>query len=271
MNGIKQRVLTYGLGTFLAAGVLGAHAQDSSAISTNIGTEPLLPFEVVYDVGNNLINAGSANLSLKREGDEWVYNLTTRPTGVFKLTGKGKIQETSVFTVVKSADDNMRVLPKRYSYRQDEEAKRSVDAWFNWDSNELTYKSRGEEGTESFSDPVLDRLSVTLKVMNELKHRPFEEAKLTVFDSGRIKQVLFINEGPETVSTNAGKIDTIRVRSANAGSVRHTVTWFAPELDYIPVKIEQHKRGDLVARLTLVKLRSEKGDLTSVKKKLINK
>ncbi len=268
MNGIQQRILALCLGILLILGGQ-ANAQETSATKAE-QSGPLLPFEVVYDVGNNLINAGSAKLSLKREGDEWIYNLSTRPTGVFKLTGKGKIQETSVFTVVKSADDNMRVLPKRYSYRQDEEAKRSVDAWFNWDNNELTYKSRGEEGTESFSDPVLDRLSVTLKVMNELKHRPFEEAKLTVFDSGRIKQVLFINEGSETVSTNVGKIETIRVRSENTGSVRHTVTWFAPDLDYIPVKIEQHKRGDLVARLTLVKLLSEKGNLNSTKK-LIDK
>jgi len=268
MNGIKQRIFALCLGILL---ILSGHAYAQEASAKNAGqSEPLLPFEVVYDVGNNLINAGSANLSLKREGDEWIYNLTTRPTGVFKLTGKGKIQETSVFTIVKSADDNMRVFPKRYSYRQDEEARRSVDAWFNWDSNELTYKSRGEEATESFSDPVLDRLSVTLKVMNELKHRPFKEAKLTVFDSGRIKRVLFINEGPETVSTNVGTIETIRVRSENVGSVRHTVTWFAPDLDYIPVKIEQHKRGDLVARLTLVKLRNEKGDLSTVKN-LINK
>ena len=255
MNGIKQRVLALCFGTLLALCSQG-NAQEDSAKNTKL-PDLLLPFEVVYDVGNNLISAGSAKLSLIREGDDWIYSLTTRPTGVFKLTGKGKIQETSVFTVVKSANHNMRVLPKRYSYRQDEEAKRSVDAWFNWDNNELTYKSRGEEGTESFSDPILDRLSVTLKVMNELKHSPFEEAKLTVFDSGRIKQVLFINEGVETVSTNIGDIETIRVRSENAGSIRHTITWFAPELDYIPVKIEQRKRGDLVARLTLVKLRNQ--------------
>lgn len=248
MNGNLKSVLTLGLSVWMAVSGMASHAQ------SNPFDEPLLPFEVVYDVGNNLISAGSANLSLKREGDEWVYSLTTRPKGVFKLTGKGKIQETSIFTVVKSADDNMRVLPKRYSYRQDEEDKRSVDAWFNWDNNELTYKRRGEERTESFSDPILDRLSVTLTVMNELKHRPFEEAKLTVFDTGRIKEVSFVNEGQETLNTQIGEMETIRVRSENVGSSRHTVTWFAPELDYVPVKIEQHKRGDLVARLTLVKL-----------------
>ena len=70
----------------------------------------------------------------------------------------------------------------------------------------------------------------------------------------------------QTEADSMSKIETIRIRSENAGSVRHTLTWFAPELDYIPIKIEQHKRGDLVARLTLVKLRSEKGDFNSVKK-----
>jgi hypothetical protein len=254
MNGNLKRLLTLSLTAWASLCCVAAHAQ------TDPFDEPLLPFEVVYDVGNNLISAGSANLSLKREGDEWVYSLTTRPKGVFKLTGKGKIQETSIFTVVKSADDNMQVLPKRYSYRQDEEAKRSVDAWFNWDNNELTYKRRGEEHTESFSDPVLDRLSVTLTVMNELKHRPFEEAKLTVFDTGRIKEVSFVNEGKETLNTRIGEVATIRVRSENVGSSRHTVTWFAPELDYVPVKIEQRKRGDLVARLTLVKLSNLSSD-----------
>jgi|GEM_PF-321251 len=274
MNGIKRHVLALfynnmfyskmivsGLffsGLLLSSLALSTHAaaQEDNNKHQADAAEALLPFEVVYDVGNNLISAGSANLSLKREGDEWIYNLSTRPTGVFKLTGKGKIQETSVFTVVKSANNNMRVLPKRYSYRQDKESKRSVDAWFNWDSNELTYKRRGEEVTEEFSDPVLDRLSVTLKVMNELKYRPFEEAKLTVFDSGRIRQVLFVNQGEETVSTQIGEIETIRVRSENSGSARHTVTWFAPSLGYVPVKIEQHKRGELVARLKLVKLRN---------------
>jgi hypothetical protein len=31
--------------------------------------------------------------------------------------------------------------------------------------------------------------------------------------------------------------------------------WHAPELDYLPVQMEQYKRGDLVARLKLVSLR----------------
>lgn len=212
------------------------------------------PFEVEYDVGNNLISAGSATLQLAKQGDEWVYSLKTTPTGVFKLTGKGKIQEISVFNV-SDATDKLQLKPQKYTYRQDAEARRSVDAWF--DENQLTYKRRGEEFTEKFSDPVLDRLSVTLTVMDELKKNNFEKATLQVFDSGRVKTMLFSNEGEETVDTRMGPLKTVRVRSsAVGGGTRHTTTWFAPELDYVPVKIEQYKRDKLVARLTLTRLKN---------------
>ncbi len=211
----------------------------------------IAPFEVEYDVGNNLITAGSAKLSLKKEGDEWIYSLITSPSGIFKLTGKGKIQEISV---VRFSDDK-EMQPKRYTYRQDEESKRSVDAWFNWENNELTYKKRGEEVVEQLNDPILDRLSVTLTVMKQLK-TGFDQAALQVFDNGRIKTVVFENQGEYDVNTRLGKFRTIKVKSYNRDGSRRreTTTWFAPALDFVPVMMEQHKQGQLVARLTISKL-----------------
>ncbi len=219
----------------------------------------LAPFEVVYEVGNNLITAGRAKLSLTRDGDEWIYSLKTSPTGIFKLTGKGKIHEVSVLKVFRSSDD-IQLQPRHYTFRQDKEARRSVDAWFNWTDNELTYRRRGKEVTEEFSDPILDRLSVTLSVMNELR-KGFDQAQLQVFDNGRIKTMVFINEGEESLDTALGPMQTIRVRSQNlGGGSRHSITWFAPELDYVPVKIEQIKRDKLVARLTLSSLHNRATD-----------
>lgn len=220
-----------------------AHAQD-------LQNGTITPFEVEYDVGNNLITAGSAKLSLKQEGDEWIYSLTTLPAGIFKLTGQGKIQEISVMTV-----SNQQLQPKRYTYRQDEEDKRSIDAWFNWENNELTYRRKGIESTEQLNDPILDRLSVTLSVREQLR-KGFEQAAVQVFDNGRIKTILFTNQGTESISTRLGRQNAIKVKSINQGGSkkRVTTTWFAPDLDYVPVVIEQHKEGKLVARLTISKL-----------------
>lgn len=212
--------------------------------------ETMQPFEVEYDVGNNLITAGSAKLSLKQVGDEWIYSLSTLPSGIFKLTGRGTIQELSVLEYT-----GQQLITKRYSYRQDNEAKRSMDAWFDWKTNEVTYRNRGEEIVKKIDDPILDRLSATLSIRAQLR-AGFDEAVLQVFDGGDIKTVVFENEGTETLNTRLGRQEAIRVKSysRDGSRKRMTTTWFAPALNFVPVVIEQHKQGKLVARLTISKL-----------------
>ncbi|MFT6639255.1 MAG: hypothetical protein ACJAUZ_000244 [Flavobacteriaceae bacterium] len=72
-----------------------------------------------------------------------------------------------------------------------------------------------------------------------------------------MKAVEFVYTGPETLKTRLGDIETVRVINRNAtGGSRETTTWFAPSLDYLPVKIEHRKRGDLVARLSLIRMKN---------------
>ncbi|HBR98460.1 MAG TPA: hypothetical protein DD979_13955 [Gammaproteobacteria bacterium] len=215
-------------------------------------TKLITPFHVEYTVGNNLINAGVAKLTLEAQGDEWVYSLVTKPSGIFKLTGKGRIHEVSVINVTQE-----QLIPQRYSYRQaGDQKKRDVDAVFNWQNQELTIKRKGKEETEVLTDPILDRLSVTLTVM-ELVRKGFSSAELQVLDAGKIKTMQFINDGTERVDTKLGTLDTIVVRRVREGSSRETITWFAPDLNYVPVQIEQRKRGKLVARLKINKLKNQ--------------
>lgn len=209
----------------------------------------IAPFYVEYDVGNNLINAGVAKLSLKSQGDEWIYSLVTEPSGIFRLTGKGRIREISVINVNKN-----KLVPRSYSYSQaGDEKRRNIDAQFNWDSKELKIQSQGEEETEELTDPILDRLSVTLAVMDQVR-KGFSNAEMQVLDAGKIKTMEFVNEGMETLDTQLGKFETIVVRRTREGSSRETLTWFAPALNYVPVQMEQLKRGKLVARLSITKL-----------------
>ncbi len=224
-----------------------------TATAQSISRGDIAPFEVVYDVGNNLISAGDARLTLSNEGDLWEYSLDIKPKGVFKLAGKGRINEKSTFKLVES-DGEVFLHPQSYEYSQDDERRRAVSASFDWNNNNMTYEYRGKTVTESFTDPLLDRLTVTLLIMNSLRH-DFVKAELPVFDSARIKQVDFVNEGHESLRTSQGRIDTIRVTNHNStGGSRETITWFAPSLDYLPVKIEHKKRGELVVRLSLISL-----------------
>lgn len=219
----------------------------------NIEPGDIAPFEVVYEVGNHLINAGTAQLSLTQDGDIWSYSLSTKPRGLLKLAGKGKIDETSTIRFAE-VDGKLWIQPQTYTFRQDKERRRAVDASFDWENNSVTHVYRGEEITETFEDPIIDRLSATLLMMNSLRHE-FNDTVLQVFDTGRIKSVSFMNAGNETLDTPLGEIETIRILNRNAtGGSRETTTWFAPSLDYVPVKIEHRKRGELVARLNLLRL-----------------
>lgn len=232
--------------SLLAFSLPAVHAQ-------SIKAGDIAPFEIVYDVGNNLITAGTARLSLSNEGDLWNYSLNTKPRGVFKLAGKGRITEYSILKLVEK-DDAIELQPQEYQFRQDDEKRRAVDASFNWAESSISYTYRGADTTEIFSEPVLDRLSVTLVIMNALRH-DFDKAEIQVFDNGKVKAVAFINDGTEVLKTPLGNIDTIRVINRNAtGGSRETTTWFAPSLDYVPIKIEHRKRDELVARLSLIKL-----------------
>jgi len=240
------------LRTALTCAVLGALCL-STAQAQSIKVGDIAPFEVVYDVGNNLITAGTARLTLSQNDDLWNYSLNTKPRGVFKLTGKGRITEYSTFKLVGN-DEAIELQPQVYQFRQDDEKRRAVDASYNWDEKAISYSYRGVDTTENFSEPILDRLSVTLVIMNALRNG-FEKAEMQVFDNGKVKPVAFINDGTEVLKTPLGNIDTIRVINRNAkGGSRETTTWFAPAFDYVPIKIEHRKRNELVARLSLIKL-----------------
>ena len=219
----------------------------------SIKSDDIAPFEVVFDVGNNLLSAGTAKLILVQDGSLWSYSLTTAPRGVFKLAGKGYIAESSTIQMFEE-NGLVSLQPIIYQFRQDEERRRAVDASFDWTEKSITHTYRGNEVTEAFEEPVLDRLSATLLIMNALRNN-FTEAELPIFDTGRVKQVLFINRGTEVLKTRIGDMETIKVTNSNAsGGSRETTTWFAPQLDYLPVKIEHKKRGELVARLSLISL-----------------
>lgn len=219
------------------------------------------PFDVVYEIGNHLINAGTARLSLTNEGELWTYSLVTKPRGIIKLAGKGRINEVSTIELKETEEGKLQIQPQTYQYRQDDERRREVDATFDWSNGSVVHVYRGKVTTETFETPLIDRLSSTLLMMNALRNG-FETVDIQVFDTGRIKSVTFTNDGNETLDTPLGKIETIRVSNKNStGGSRETTTWFAPSLDYVPVKIEHRKRGELVARLNLLKLNNRVTDI----------
>jgi hypothetical protein len=64
-----------------------------------------------------------------------------------------------------------------------------------------------------------------------------------IADVDEISAYEYRNEAIETVSTAVGELATYRVSQQRQGSTRHTLLWAAPELHYLPVRIEQRREG----------------------------
>ncbi len=229
-----------------------------AADTTNKGDQawvldkPLTPYTALYTVGNDMLEAGQAEVKLYQTGarDEWQYSLITRPMGIFKLAGKGHVQESATFEIV-ADEKGSTIHPQRYKFRQDDQTKRAIDATFNWGQRQLYFQRGDKSGTAALTAGTLDRMTMTVAMMGTLTP-DFQSLTLEVFDGGRLKQVELINEGRETLKTVLGTVETVKVRTRNAASsTRETITWFAPSINNLPVRIEQIKNGDLVARLSL--------------------
>jgi len=69
-------------------------------------------------------------------------------------------------------------------------------------------------------------------------------------EKGEPDPLRFERTGRVRIQVPLGTFDTLRVRRVRDDK-RTTVTWLAPKLGWIPVQIEQRKKGKLVARMQL--------------------
>ena len=188
---------------------------------------------------------GQLNTELRASDLGYVATHDVKPTGMSRVLTRGRMQVASEFT---AADDGVR--PVSYhaidTIRDDPEARIT----FDWETNE----ARGTVGEE---DVVLqleglshDAVSIQYQLMHDLiNDRP--NASYVLFDVEKMRVANVRNVGTKSVKTPAGQFDVVGIEHQKEGSSRKTTLWCAPELDYLPVVIEQHRKGKLNFRASL--------------------
>ena len=214
------------------------------------GLASIPAFSINYSVGNNHVTGGKAKLKLGRQNEHYQLVLETKPTGVFRLSKKGKIREVAELKTL-----NPPYLSSEYSYTNFGDKKRSYQLAYDREKSIATIARNGK--TERFNiDPAAgDRLSTMLAVMHRLRDNPnLSQFSIEVIDHRGTQTVDFISLGQETIKTKLGNVVATRVQRKRSNSTRHTVTWFAalgPDGLPIPVQIEQFKRGKMKLRMKI--------------------
>lgn len=217
-----------------------------SAFAGNPGLKsPPAEFEAVYKVRAS-IASGELSMSLAKEEDGgFLFRTVTRPRGLVRVFARGEIDERSKFLI---RDD--RVVPLDYTLRDTISKDHDADVRFDWENRRVAGIERGAEVGGETQPGMLNRAALYVAIMRDLKLDRLPE-EYVLFDRGQVKAYQLENLGTEVVEVPFGSFEAVKLVRDAEDSRRSMYLWCAPELDYLPVRIELYKEDKRVSRADL--------------------
>lgn len=214
--------------------------------TTASASSELVPHSAEYKVKISVVS-GRLNTQLRRTEAGYVANHVIRPTGLSKMITRGKMDVTSEFSSQRDG-----VAPIRFQSVDTIRKDPDVDLSFDWDTNKVT-GTVGPDSIELQLDGIsYDSVSLQYELMHDLLNGNSNE-QYVMFDIDKLRFVNITKVGSKQVKTKAGQFEAVGIRHQKEGSSRVTTMWCVEELGYLPVVIEQHRKGKLNFQATLVR------------------
>ncbi|MDT0496249.1 DUF3108 domain-containing protein [Algiphilus sp. W345] len=199
-------------------------------------------FKAVYAAEWKGIKLGEIVIRLTREQAEcYRYESEAKPVALVRMF-YGKPQEISRFCLVDGA-----VEPRQFVY---EAGKDSFQLDFNWN----VHKVFGGEGERDLPEDAQDRLgmhqAVRLWVIQHVDDPPEEPYAFTVVQDHKMDKYQLVLRGKETVEVPNGTFDAVRLERVDRKD-RIARFWLAESREYMPVKVETGKDGDVELKMSL--------------------
>lgn len=249
------RFSTY-LRALIAAAALAAGAQaipdeavDAPAVVDDSVEAPaafaLTPHSAEYKVKISVLS-GELHTRLQATDDGYEATHMITPTGMARIFTNGTIEETAGFSPKLSG-----VIPVTYvSNDSISKDKTRADVRFDWETRAVTGTVNDEPVEDVLAEFAHDRVSIQYELMLNLLNGGLSEQYI-LFDIDRLKTLNVSNIGTKEVKVPAGRFEAVGIQHQAEGSSRVTTLWCVEELDYLPVIIEQHRKGKLRLRAIL--------------------
>lgn len=209
-------------------------------LAAELSANPL-PSEFVahYESSKGLVS-GKTTVSLKAlDNKQFHYQSTTSVSGIMSLFSGSKIQEESYWEYI-----NGNIRPTKYLYKRTGSKKRDAELSFDWQKKIVTNLINAKPWRMAINDNTLDKLVYQLVMMQDLRSGIYpgkKDLEYSIADGGTLKQYTISILGEEQLSTRLGTLHTIKVQRINGK--RTTTMWCASKLGYLPVLIQQKKKG----------------------------
>jgi hypothetical protein len=205
---------------------------------------PLPLFDSYYSLYALGAKIGESTRSLVRQDETTLrFDSTSHTVGLLALFRDDRIYESSVWRW-----ENEKIRPQRYVYRHEGSKKqRYTNIQFDWEKHRAYSEHEGKEYEFVLQDGMLDISVYQLRLMLDLAAEGPHDVEYTVIDGKKIKPFALNFKGEETLSTKLGDLKTYKFMREDEDK-RRSVLWCAPDLLYLPVKVEHTEpRGETVS------------------------
>jgi len=191
-----------------------------------------------------------AGLRLEKQDNRlFTYRSWVEPRGMLGFIRR-ELSEVSLMML----DGEGAILPISYRKR-DELSGRDSDMRFDHAGGKVHIDYRGEQNTVDWEPGIYDLLSLRLVIAHDFARGALQEVYRVVDDRGRVEEVDVEIAGHETLSTQLGELETVRLEYRNRRRDRLFKLWIAPEMDAALVRLEQYEGGRLRGSLNIVEYR----------------
>jgi hypothetical protein len=204
--------------------------------------DSIATYRALYAVEYKGKPLGMSEFAVNYDAARDVYRFESRTTakGLLKLMTPNPIVESSEFRVEAGT-----IVPIDFAYEDgSRKGDDNVKIEFDWGKNSAVVTSDDGRRELSVAPGALDRGSLQVALMRDLATTGAPGSYLLA-DEDSVKPYAYTASGEETVKTGIGELQTLVLVQQRESSTRMTRLYVAKELRYLPVRIEQHRDGEL--------------------------
>jgi hypothetical protein len=235
------------LALLLALAAVGVANAQSRTIGTYTAN-----YEVQYK--GRRVGQAAFELAYDKTAEVYRFHSMTTATRLLRLIIPRPILEVSEFTVVAGG-----IQPLYFSL--EDGSRKGEDSFalrFDWDDGVVRSEHAGRTIEIPLMRGALDRATLQVALRRDML-QGLDEREYLLVDEDSLRRYIVRAEGEDSIETAAGRFTTQRYVQTRPESTRRTVIWAAPELGFLPVRIEQRRDGATQTALLL-----ESYELTSI-------
>ena len=212
--------------------------------TTSQANEPR-PYDAVYQAKALGMSAtATRRLSIS---DEQQYTLENSLSLIVLGANVGSVTETSEFVW-----NDSQIVPVHYRYVQTGIGATNEEVFFDWNNSLAISQSDAETWEVALNDGVLDKLSFSVQIGQDITERGASEFQYNVVDEDKVDEQIYRISSEEVLQTPLGRLNTIKIeRVRSSESRRRTTVWLAKDWDYLLVRLEQVSSSGTETQLSL--------------------